>query len=209
MNFKFLRKWQNIAFLLFVVVFMAGIGGGVFYILDWGGHSLPVTGQVVNFTATDISGKQVSLNSLNGKVRLVTWFYTNCPDECPLTAAQMEQIQNKLEQQGEFGKDVVFVSMTLDPTRDTLPVIRSWSAHFHPNLQDWYFVRATPQETLKVLTQSGVKVQQASNPVYLDHILKTELIDQYGNIRVTYNTADLNVNQVVSDINNLISRSHL
>lgn len=204
---KFFRKWQNIAFLSFVVVAMGAIGSGLFYMIAWGGQSLPVAGQVPNFTATDINGKAVTLNNLDGKIRLVTWFYTQCTDACPITAYQMELIQNKLEQQGTFGKKVVLVSMTLDPQHDTIPVLKKWSADFHANYNGWYFLHATPQVTLNVLKQSGIQVKQTS-PGVLDHLVKTELIDQNGNIRATYTTAKLNVDQVVNDINNLISREN-
>lgn len=203
----FFRKWQNMAFFSFVVAAVVAIGGGLYYMMAWGGQSLPVAGQAPNFTATDVTGKQVSLNKLDGKIRLVTWFYTNCTDACPITAYQMELIQNKLEQQGTFGKKVVLVSMTLDPKRDTIPVLQKWSSEFHANYTGWYFLRATPLETLNVLKESGIQVKE-TNPGTLDHLLKTELIDQNGNIRATYTTAKLDVNQVVHDINNLISREN-
>lgn len=201
------KRMLNLGFWVLIVVLIAGIIGGITYMIREGGGSLPVEGQAPNFTATNVTGKTISFDSLNGKVRLVTWFYTHCPDECPLTAYHMEQIQNQLEKEGKFGNKVVFVSITFDPTRDTLPVIQAWANHFQPDYKGWYFLRATPEQTKEILREWGIQVKPGATPGYLEHVVKTDLIDQNGNIRKVYNTADLNTNEVVSNINNLIAKS--
>lgn len=198
-------RWTMTFWIAMSLLLVAGVVG-ISYIIHMGGSSLPVEGQAVNFTATNLNGKTVSLSSLNGKIRLVTWFYTHCPDECPLTAFQMSQIQNQLETETQFGSKVAFISITIDPKRDTLPVIRKWADQFHPNFKDWYFLRATPQQTAQILSAYGVGLKQAANSEYIEHIVKTELIDQSGNVRVTYPSANLNVPGVLADIHNLISR---
>ena len=114
----------TLGFWALTLILVAGIIGGLFYMIRERGGSLPVAGQAPNFSATDITGKTISLDSLDGKIRVVAWFHTHCPDECPLTAYRMEQIQNQLEKDGNFGNKVVFVSITFDPTRDTLLVIK-------------------------------------------------------------------------------------
>lgn len=177
----------------------------IIYTLYEGGSSLPVLGQATNFRATNITGKKISFSDTTGKIRLVTWFYTNCPDECPLTAYRMEQIQDTLETANEFGKQVDFISVTFDPKRDTIPVLKTWSGHYHANYDGWYFLRPALSSLPGILQSWGVKAKKTDTE-YIEHVLKTELIDQNGNIRKEYNTADLNVNEIVSDINNLLSR---
>lgn len=172
-----------------------------------GGNSLPVAGQAPNFTAQDISDNQpVAMQNLNGKIVLITWYYTHCTDECPLTMYRFEQIQKQLQKQGLFGKKVVLIAMTLDPKRDTAPVIAQYAAHFNADTSGWYFLRATPVQTARILGQWGIQVKASANKEFLEHVSKTDLIDQNGNIRAQYNTANLDPTKVVSDIHNLVSR---
>lgn len=200
------KKVISAVFWIIALALLVGTAGGIIYMFREGSGSLPVLGQSTNFTATVVTGKTMSFDSLNGKVLVVTWFYTHCPDECPLTAYKMEQIQNELEKKGEFGSQVAFVSITFDPQRDTLPVIQAWANHFHANLKGWYFLRANPAETKIILQQWGVQVKPGATPEYFDHITKTDLIDEYGNIRKTYTGANLDTNEVMNDIQGLLAR---
>lgn len=189
-------------------VLSAVLIGEVAYMMDQGLSSLPVTGLAPNFTATDVStGEPVSLASLHGKVVLMTWYYTHCPNICPLTMYDFEQVQDQLEKEGVFGSKVVLLAVTFDPVRDTPPVIRAYSAHFHANPAGWYFLRATPGATAGILQAWGVQVKQSSNPMFYLHTTKTVLIDQFGNIRWTYPTEYLNPTQIVSNVQNLIARA--
>lgn len=200
-------KSKRIGFYSVVGVLILAAVGGIVYMLRAGGGSLPVAGQAPNFTAQDISDEQpVSMQSLNGKIVLITWYYTHCTDQCPLTMYRFEQIQHQLEKQNLFGKKVVLIAMTLDPARDTPPVIKEYAAHFNANTSGWYFLRATPAQTTAILSQWGISVKPSTNKEFIEHISKTDLIDQNGNIRAQYNTANLNPNQVVADIHNLVSR---
>ncbi|MCL6442226.1 MAG: SCO family protein [Alicyclobacillus sp.] len=196
----------HVAFYTMIVLLAIGIVGCITYIVRAGGNSLPVSGQAPNFSAKDITGKTISTQILHGKLVLITWYYTHCVDECPLTMYRFEQVQNQLEKQGIFGKKVVLVAITLDPARDTVPVIRQYAAHFHANLNGWYFLRTSPAETINLLNKWGIKVKPNTDKEFIEHTSKTELIDQNGNIRATYNTANLDVNTVLSDIHSLVAR---
>ena len=200
------KRWRRWTYGGIMAILGIGITGGLLYMVVRGGGSLPVTGQAPGMSGTDLAGKTVSISQLDGKVRLVTWFYTHCPDECPLTAYQMKTLQQQLEQRGQFGTKVAFVSMTLDPRRDTLPVIRKWAGHFDANPAGWYFLRAEPADTTAILQNWGVGKKASTNPEFIEHVVKTELIDQNGNIRKVYPTANLNTTEVMNDIQNLVSR---
>lgn len=198
------KVWRNALFFGATSVLSLGVVAGLWYMIAKGGSALPTLGQAPNFTAVNVNGQPVSFQNLNGKVRVVTWFYTHCPDVCPMTAVQLSEVQQQLEQKGQFGKDVVIVSINIDPTRDTLPVIKQWSSLFHPDYNGWYFLRATPAQTPAILKAWGIYVGKSSdNPELLTHTAQTELIDQNGNIRKIYGN-NLDPNQVVSDIENLL-----
>ncbi|WP_175511516.1 SCO family protein [Alicyclobacillus macrosporangiidus] len=198
----------RMVFYAFVAVLVFAIAGAIGYMVRAGGGALPVTGQASDFTATNLDGKPVRFSSLDGKIRLVTFFYTHCPGPCPLTAYRLEQVQNDLKQQGLFGTQVAIVSVTLDPEHDTLQVIKDWSSHYQPDYGGWYFLRPDPQQLPAILKAWGIYKQQVPNSVYISHTLVTELIDQNGNIRATYLGDNPDPKKMEQDIHSLIARWH-
>jgi len=198
------KKWSNRVFYSVMGVFIAGIIAFIGVWLHEGLNSLPVLGQTSNFTATDVTGKDVTFQNLNGKIRLVTWFYTRCPDECPLTAYRMEQLQAKLQANHLLGSQVVLMSITFDPTHDTLPVIQTWAKHFGVNSNSWYVIRANPAQTQRMMKAWGVQLKPGQSMDLYEHVLSTKLIDENGNVRANYSTANLDVNAIYGQIQNLI-----
>lgn len=167
--------------------------------------TLPVEGQAPNYTLQDASGKTVHFTDSSGKVRLLTFFYTSCPDECPLTAGKMEQLQNELTKKGLFGSKVVFDSITFDPKTDTSEKLNYYATKFHANPAGWEFLRGTQEQTNQVISGFGVPVLKDPDSELYEHSMKTYLIDGSGNIRKTYGLSeDLNVNDMIADMENLI-----
>lgn len=202
------KQWFNAVVYGIIAILLIAVIGVIVYMFRAGSQSLPEGGQAPNFTAMNLKGQPVSLNQSNGKIRIVTWYYTHCTDECPLTMYRLEQLQSKLKQQGKFGNDVVLIAMTLDPKNDTRPVIAKYSSHYHADHSGWYFLRANPTKTTQILKSYGIQEKQLPDTESIEHTLKTELIDQNGNIRKTYTTANLSPNQMMSDINNLLARKN-
>lgn len=64
--------------------------------------ALPDLGQAPDFTLTDQLGRQVAMRDLRGKVLLVNFVYTNCPETCPLQVAHMAQLQRKFIDPGSL-----------------------------------------------------------------------------------------------------------
>lgn len=202
------KKWSNRVFYSVSGAFILGILAFIGVWLYEGLSSLPVLGQTTNFTATDITGKEVTFQNLNGKIRLVTWFYTRCPDQCPLTAFRMEQLQSKLAENNLLGKQVVLMSITFDPTHDTLPVIETWSRHFNVNPNAWYVVRANPTQTEAMMKAWGIQVRKGQSVDAYEHVLTTKLIDENGNVRANYSSSNLDVNLIYGQIENLLAHKN-
>jgi len=77
-----------------------------------------------DFTLTDgPTGQVVTLSALQGRVVLLTFLYTSCPDVCPLTA---ETIRNARDQLGDSARDVEFIAVSVDPIGDTPSATRSF-----------------------------------------------------------------------------------
>ena len=77
-------------------------------------------GKAYNFSLVNPNGNPVTLRDSAGKVRLVAFIYTRCNASCPVVTSQMVHLQNDLERQGIFGRDVELISITMDPTYDEL-----------------------------------------------------------------------------------------
>jgi cytochrome oxidase Cu insertion factor (SCO1/SenC/PrrC family) len=87
-----------------------------------GGEMLPKIKPAPEFALTKQDGKRLALKDLRGKVIAITFIFASCADTCPLLTAKMAGIQNRLG--SDFGLKVFFVSITVDPERDT-PDLRS------------------------------------------------------------------------------------
>lgn len=84
---------------------------------DLGGTLAP------DFRLTDQFGQDVALSDLRGRVVVLTFLYTSCPDVCPLIAGKLGQVHDRL---GQRADEVAFVVVTVDPERDTAPRVRQY-----------------------------------------------------------------------------------
>lgn len=75
------------------------------------------------FSLTNQFGEEVSLADLRGKVVVLTFLYTSCPDTCPLITSKLAQVQSEL---GEHAQDLAFVVVSVDPKRDTVGQVRRY-----------------------------------------------------------------------------------
>jgi protein SCO1/2 len=101
---------------------------------DDGWHNIDVTGsspalELAMTRATD--GKQVTQQDFRGSVVLLYFGYTYCPDVCPLTLTNLGSVLDKLGKQASK-VDVLFV--TVDPNRDTLAILKRYTAAFGPQI---------------------------------------------------------------------------
>lgn len=140
------------------------------------------------FQLQQSNGKAFTLQSLKGHWSFLFFGYTHCPDVCPTTLAMLNQVDRLLEQApGPKNRQFVFISV--DPERDTLPVLKQYVSYFNPA-----FIGATGSlEQLPSLTrQLGilyVKVPQKNSKDYLvDHSASILLIDPQGQVVGIFST---------------------
>ncbi len=169
-------------------------------------QKLPHDGKAPNFTATNINGKKVTFSNLNGKIRMVTFFYTHCTGPCPILAGQWAIVQNYLKKEGVFGKQVDFVSVTLDATHDTVPVIKKWAENFNPDLKGWYFLRPNPAQEPQILKAWQIqKTIVDAKTDLISHTILTDIVDKNGNIRDMLAGPQPSINTIENDINSLLA----
>ena len=97
-----------------------------------------------DFALTGFSGEKVSLKQFSGKVVILNFGYTSCPDICPLTLANLKQAMSQL---GEQAKQVQVLWVTVDPTRDTPARMKEYLGNFHPHFLG---LTGTPKEISEV-----------------------------------------------------------
>lgn len=85
--------------------------------------------ELLDFSLTDHNGSVVNLSRLKGKVTLVTFGYTNCPDICPMTLSILKHVMNEL---GEVQEKIQVFFITIDPENDTPERLKEYVTFFHP-----------------------------------------------------------------------------
>lgn len=144
---------------------------------------LPVIGPAPDFALTAQDGRTLTLADLRGKVVAVAFIYTSCPDICPLLTAKMAEVQDALGP--DFGRRVAFVSITVDPARDTQAVLREHAEAMGADLAGWAFLTGSAEAIREVARGFGVAALPAPDGT-VDHTLLTSLVDRRGKIRVQY-----------------------
>ena len=131
---------------------------------------------------TDPDGQRRQLADFKGKVALVFFGYTQCPDVCPTTMAELAAVKKEL---GADGERVQGVFVTVDPERDTPEVLKAYVASFGPGFTA---LRGTPDETRQAAQNFKVffaKVPGRSEGSYtIDHTAGTYVFDTQGRVRL-------------------------
>jgi protein SCO1/2 len=200
---------------LVVVLGLAGCGGGQEHEHGTGASPVTVTGgsgrfaggeldppsSSPDFTLEDpVAGEQVSMADQRGKVVLVTFLYTNCPDVCPLITQNLNQA---LKQLGAGKDDVRVLAVSVDPEGDTPEAVREY-AKAHHLVPEFHYLIGTHDELLQVWKAYKVAAVER-NPELVDHTAYTKLVDQEGQGRVIYDSGVTSA-EVVHDVKVLLAR---
>lgn len=161
-------------------------------------------GPAPGFALTTQDNARLSLGDLLGKVVAVTFIYTSCADTCPLLTAKLAGLQAKLG--ADFGPKVFFASVTVDPERDTPEVLKRYARAHGANPAGWAFLTGTPFEIRAVAKHYGVSYRKTSRGE-VDHTFLTSLVDQDGILRVQYLGVRFDPNELLRDLQTLVSES--
>jgi protein SCO1/2 len=106
-------------------------------------------GEVPDFALMERTGRTVTRADLLGKVWLATFIYTECTETCPLQSAQVARLQ------AEFGAqpDLVLVSITVDPERDTPAILRAYAERYGADPARWWFLTGDKRAIYRLATE--------------------------------------------------------
>jgi len=152
-----------------------------------------------DFTLTDgLSGNAVSLSSLRGRVVVLSFLYTRCPDTCPITAAKFRAAQNTL------GTDAAnFVAVSVDPDGDTPAAVRAFSDR-HELREGWRYLIGTRAQLQVVWAKYGVGAFSSATDSSVAHNDAIFVIDPKGRERELVHS-DIAVSSLVSDVRVLMN----
>jgi protein SCO1/2 len=146
----------------------------------------------------------MSFAELRGKVVVVTFIYASCADTCPLLTAKMAGLRTKLG--SDFGPRVAFVSVTVDPERDTPDVLRRYADRYGATGPGWWFLTGSPAEIAEVTRRYGVFARKQPRGD-VDHTFLTSLIDRQGTLRVQYLGVRYDADEMLRDLRSLVSET--
>jgi len=134
------------------------------------------------FALTDHTGKPRTLADFKGKAVVVFFGYTQCPDVCPTTMAEMATVMQKL---GPLADQVQVLFITLDPERDTQELLANYVPAFDKRFLG---LRGTPEQTAKTAKEFKVfysKVPGTDPGSYtIDHTAGSYVFDRDGRLRL-------------------------
>lgn len=163
-----------------------------------------------DYTLTNQFGEQVSLpGDYSGKVLIVGYVYTNCPDICPMITYNMRDLQREFPGEEDFH----LISISFDPERDSPEVLHSYAESYNIDQGNWSMLTGDSKEVDEVLEKLGIatvktptRFTEDNKAVYfIDHTDKVSLIDKKGQVRNHYLGSELDTETVIEDIKTLLT----
>ncbi|MDQ2898298.1 MAG: SCO family protein [Acidobacteriota bacterium] len=161
-------------------------------------RDLPNYGHVPAFELTSQTGAPFDRKSLDGSIWVADFIFTNCEGPCPRMSSRMYELQKAT---GGDMPGLKLVSFTVDPARDTPPVLAEYAKRFQAEPNRWTFLTGDPL-TLQLLDREAFKLGNLSGA--MDHSTRFVLVDRKGNIRSYYRIGDGDpVGAIISDARQL------
>lgn len=156
--------------------------------------------RVPNMKFQTQSGDSLELDSLQGNLYVLNFFFATCPGICPKLSHSMERVQDA------FIKDEKFkiVSVTVDPDRDSVPALRSYADGHNAIPGKWYFLRGSKADVSELAGKGLYITARPGDPGDAEafvHSEKMVIVDWDGNIRSYYSGIDsVSVNKMMADL---------
>ncbi|MEP0828448.1 MAG: SCO family protein [bacterium] len=160
-------------------------------------EQIPVLGQLPEFQFTEQSGAPFGLQDMKGKLNVVDFIFTHCKGPCPIMASKMSSLYKAFEGSNK----VQLISISVDPERDSLPVLREYAERQGVTDNRWVFLRA-PIEQVVDLSENGFMLAAEDLPG--NHTTKFVLVDERGQIRGYFDgLSDASINILKGQISQL------
>jgi len=173
----------------------------------------PVGKEAPEFTLEDAEGRAVALQDLRGKVVVLHFVYTSCPDVCPLHAERIAEIQEMVNRT-PMRELAQFVTITTDPEHDTPEVMRDYGPAHGLDPVNWIFLTTGPDQpedaTRRLAERFGHGFTKTDDG-YQVHGVVTHVIDPEGQWQANFHGLEFDPTNLVVYVNALVNdagRSH-
>ncbi|MBS1773696.1 MAG: SCO family protein [Bacteroidetes bacterium] len=204
------RRRTSIILLSFFIILSAVFIGYSYNETQKHQKPLPTYGnpghKVGNFSFVNQDGKTITQNDVNGKIRVVEYFFTTCKGICPRMNENMSKVYNEFR----GNKEVLILSHSVDPKKDTVQAMKAYSLRFDADANQWMFLTGDKKELydmardeyLVTATDDTAASDIASDFIHTDRFI---LVDRGGRIRGQYEGTKMgSVNQLIGDIKLLL-----
>lgn len=186
-------------------------------------------GPAGNFNLVNQNDQNVTLNNYTGKVLVIDFIYTHCPDACPIETAQMNDLMTKLIQANYTSSEFHFLSISFDWKFDNYSTMKAYGqARAESRFQYWSFLSGTKNNTEQATKEYGVwdiyvnstnsngevppstvNPPLTNNTVdYMLHELVLTVVDSHGIVRVIYPGPGWPLLTIFKDVSYLINQEH-
>ena len=173
--------------------------------------SLPIIGNDQNhhispFSFVNQDGKTITNQDINGKIVVVEYFFSTCKGICPKMNENLEKIYKAFK----GNKDVMFLSHTVDPKKDTVQALKAYSLRFDADPNQWMFLTGSKQELYNMARYSYlISAEDDTAGVGIDkdfiHDKHYILVDNYGRVRGFYDgLLEADNKKLINDIKTLL-----
>ena len=146
---------------------------------------------------------------VKGKLVVMNYIFTNCPDICPLSTNNMRLIQERVKK--EKIEDVEFVSISFDPLQDSPDVLLKFAEIRNLDLSNWEFLSGEKLMIDSLMNKIGIVAVIGDSTVFKDgrkiyyytHTDRIQLMDADGKIRKNYRGSSINPDEILLDIKKL------
>jgi len=205
MDGLFSKSWFKIGILIVLLAVIASFGYKLWANADKGSESMVKADQrqpAPSFELESSEGKMVKFSDFDDKVKLVYFFFSNCPDVCPMSTQKLTQVQELLINEKLFGNKVHMLSISFDPERDSPERLKQFSQSYGVKPEGWTFLRGQDEESIKELALKygiGVLKDPKGNFMHTNIVL---MVDKKGMIRAYYDIMDetLKPETIVKDL---------
>lgn len=183
-----------------------------FSLFVWGCNNLEVIEDLSDDQYEFINQDSSTVNfpdKYKGKIVVMGFIFTNCPDICPLTTNNMRLVQERVKEEGI--ENVQFVSLSFDPDFDTPAILKKYAELRSLDLSNWEFLTGDIDDIhslLKTVQVFAVKGDSSVTPKgniiqYYIHTDRIALIDQESVIRKNYFGSKANIEEIVDGVKSL------
>lgn len=188
--------WGSVASLILMLIVLLFVGQTI-----RSRGRLSVYGQVPDFSFVNQDGLPFGLSDMKGKIAVVDFIYTSCNEECPLMSSKMTELYTLFAKDG----NVIFVSISVDPDRDSLRVLQEYAVNHGVSDDRWVFLWH-PIEEIASLSEKGFLLSASDLPE--GHSNRFILVDQNGQIRGYYDgTSDESMKLLEQNIHQLLNKT--